>query len=779
MSLSRNPRAGAHPEGFDPASSYAYYEPFRPSGGREQIERLLDLLYRRRWLIVLVFLLVAGSVAVYTYTLEPEYEAYSYVMLELQGRRAEVPPSPTGADDNLFARNDRTLTGEIQILYLSDQLYERVHRRLAELRGQDSSLAGLPLRGYPRFEPEGREGNNIIRIAGVSTSPREAMLLANLYAEEYVRLTQEASRTHITAARKLLEEQEQKRLAELQEAEAAVQAYQSREGAVGLDQEGSSLVLKIADLEAQRDEARIDLQTRQATLSRLRQELERISPRLAERLSSNAEEQIRQLKVLLTEKELDREEYLRNNPGRGIDDPALEPVNREIRRLRDQIERLSQQYVSEVAEAGGVSGSENSLSYVAGLRQRIAEEEIAISGLEARIDVLNRRLQAYQRDLRALPQQQTELAQLERRRQYADKMYEAVVARLQDVRIAEESEPGYAHILREATEPRDPVRPDRMRYIVLGLFFGLLAGLGVAILRDKLDNRFYKPDDLRSKGHVVLGTVPDLTPMIKEEAGGKAVIERDGQRIASSLVTLLNPMSPVVESYRHLRTNIQFSRPDTVVETIVVTSPSVEEGKSTTAANLAVVMAEAGRRTVLIDADLRRPQVHKIFGRELGPGLAHFLVHEPRFDEDLVATPIDNLWIIPAGKVVPRSSELFATRVMRDFIESLRARFDVIIIDTPPVRVATDAALLATQCDLTLVVVRAGQTREGELEFAMESLAAVGAPAIGTVFNGFDVSMAYGYKYRYRHYDRYTQYTSEYGTYGYRDVKELLKDKES
>ncbi|RMF56740.1 MAG: hypothetical protein D6746_12150, partial [Bacteroidetes bacterium] len=500
------PRAGAHPEGFDPASSYAYYEPFRPSGGREQIERLLDLLYRRRWLIVLVFLLVAGSVAVYTYTLEPEYEAYSYVMLELQGRRAELPPSPTGTDENLFARNDRTLTGEIQILYLSDQLYERVHRRLAELKEQDSTLAGMPIQGYPRFEPEGREGNNIIRIAGVSTSPREAMLLANLYAEEYVRLTQEASRTHITAARRLLEEQEQKRLTELQEAEAAVQAYQSREGAVALDQEGSSIVLKIADLEAQRDEAGIELQTRKATLSRLRQELERISPRLAERLSSNVDEQIRQLKVMLTEKELDRDEYLRNNPGSTIADPALEPVNREIRRLRSQIDQLSQQYVSEVAESGGVSGSENSLSYVAGLRQRIAEEEIAISGLEARIDVLNRRLQAYQRDLRALPQQQTELAQLERRRQYAEKMYEAVMARLQDVRIAEESEPGYARILREATEPGDPVRPDRMRYIVLGLFFGLLAGLGVAILRDKLDNRFYKPDDLRSKGHVVLGT---------------------------------------------------------------------------------------------------------------------------------------------------------------------------------------------------------------------------------------------------------------------------------
>lgn len=771
----RGPVFPGDPDTRDMAET-PHYEAVSYPSGREQVEQVLDLLYRRRWIILLTFLIVAGSVAVYTYTLKPEYEAYSYVMLDLQNRRADPVPSPTGNGDNLFATNNRTLTGEIQLLYLSDQLFRRVNSRFQQMQNGGSGQEISPIQGYPKFEPEGKQGNNIIRIIGVSDSPHEAALIANLYAQEYVHLTKEASRTHITAARELLEEQEQRRLEELRQAEEQVQAYLSREGAVGLDQEGSYLVQKIAELEAQRDEARIDLQTRRASLQALEQEIERVNPRLAERISSNVEQQIQNLQAQIAQKEIDKRQILLRNPNLAEDAPELADLNREIRQLQDVVDQLSEQYVNEVTEAGGMTGNETGFAYVANLRQQIAQERINISGLETKISVIDRRLRDYQGELRTIPEQSMELARLERLRQYAERMYQSVVERLQDVRITEESEPGYARVLREAVEPQEPVRPDKKRYLVLGIFFGLMLGLGLAMVRDKLDNRFYKPDHLRARGLSVLGTIPDLKPLIKKEHGNRPMVEHDGQRISTSLVTLLNPMSPVVEAYRHLRTNIQFSRPDRVVETILVTSSSIEEGKSTTAANLAVVMAEAGRRTVLVDADLRRPRAHEILGRDLEPGLVQFLLRSPRFDEEMVKTDIDNLYMIPAGKVVSRSSELFATKRMRDFLETLRARFDVIIIDTPPVRVATDAVLLSTQCDLALVVVRAGQTKEGELDFTLEALGGVGAPVLGAIFNGFDVSMAYGHKYRFRHYDRYAQYTSKYGYYGYHRKVDALED---
>jgi len=776
MPMSFEPRHPRHtPVKYVPEQSgpdAPYYEALPYSNGREQIEQVLDLLYRRRWVVILTFLIVAGSVATYTFMLEPEYEAYSFVMLDLSGRNTKTQQnSDAPGEENIFARSDRSLSGEIQMLYLSDQLYRRVQQR-SQLAANSSttgeaSADNIPIKGTTRFDPEGKSGNNIIRITGISPSARDATILANLYAEEYVQLTKEASRTHITATRQLLEAQEQKRQQDLRDVEERIKQYRSAKGGERLDQGSAFVVNKIGQLEAGRDDARIELQTHQAQLRSLEKEVADTNPRLATRIASNVDQQISDLQGKITEKETEKREILLQNPNLESDSPELGTINSEIQQLKDQVGDLSRQYVQEATAAGGLSGSGTGIDYLASLRQKIAEEKITISGLQKRITVMENRLRTYQGDLKTIPEQSLELARLERMHQYADRMYQAVVERLQDVRITEESEPGYAHVLRVASVPLSPVRPDKTKYLVLGVFFGLLLGLGIAVVRDKLDNRIYKPDQLRGLGYTVLGTVPNLKPLIKAENEGGEFVDREGERLATSLVTLLNPLSPIVEAYRHLRTNIQFSRPDVVVQTIMVTSASVGEGKSTTATNLAVSMAEAGRRTLLIDADLRRPQVNELLGIDLGPGLVHFLLKEPDFDQQVVKSKIDNLYVMPAGKIVPRSSELFATKRVRDFIDDMRSRFDVIIIDTPPVRVATDAALISTQCDATLFVVRAGQSKEGEVEMGMEALASVGTQVIGTVLNGFDVSMAYGYKYRYQHYDQYAQYTKKYGNAGY------------
>jgi len=758
--------------------------------GRKQIEQALDMLYRRKWTVILIFLLVAGSTAAYTFSLEPTYETPSFVMLDLTGGRRTTTSSTTTStgvptDEELFARNDRTLTGELQVLQLSGQLQQRVFDRMQKMQSDEGGAtnldstgqAAIPVfNGYVKFEADARSGLNIIKMIGVSSVPRDAAILANLYAEEYVQLTKEASRTHISASRKLLEEQEQKRFGELQSREEAMQIYLSREGAIGLDQGNTYLIQQMAQLDAQRDDTRIDLQMRQASLNALESEINEINPQLARRIASNVDQRIIQLQEQVAEKDISKNQILLQNPNLAPNDSRLEAINRQLQQLHDEIQRLSTQYVEEVSAAGGLTGSVDGLSYVANLRQQVIQERITISGLQAKLQVIEGRLRSYQGDLQSIPQQSLEMARLERARLHAEQLYQFVVQRLQEVQVNEESEPGYAQVLRTAVVPLLPVGPDTQRNLILGLFFGLMLGLGVAVARDLLDNRIYKPDQLQSHGYGVIGTIPDMRPLIRTEFKGQEYLEQDGQRLSTGLVTLLSPISPIAEAYRHVRTSIQFSLPDTLVETLLITSASVEEGKSTTAANLAVIMAESGRRTLLIDADLRRPRDHELFGVDLAPGLVQFLLEEPTFDAALVKTSIENLYVMPAGRVVSRSSELFATKRMRDFLEELRAEFDFIIIDTPPVRVATDAALLATQCDATILVTRAGKTKEGELEFGMEALTGVGARVIGTLLNGFNVSMAYGYKYRYQHYDRYAQY-SKYGYYGDTDSKKGRKKK--
>jgi capsular exopolysaccharide synthesis family protein len=194
----------------------------------------------------------------------------------------------------------------------------------------------------------------------------------------------------------------------------------------------------------------------------------------------------------------------------------------------------------------------------------------------------------------------------------------------------------------------------------------------------------------------------------------------------------------------------------------MVTSPGAGDGKSVTASNLAIVMAQSERRTLLIDADLRRPRVHHLFDLSRSPGLSEALAADTASGSDvhpaIQDTPVDNLSVLSAGGAVDRPAERIGSAALRRLIRHLKGEFDIIVIDTPPILAATDAAYLSTQCDGTLLVTRAAETTQHELQHAIESLDDVGATLLGTVFNGFDVSMAYGYKLRYRHYTRYGPY---------------------
>ena len=168
-------------------------------------------------------------------------------------------------------------------------------------------------------------------------------------------------------------------------------------------------------------------------------------------------------------------------------------------------------------------------------------------------------------------------------------------------------------------------------------------------------------------------------------------------------------------------------------------------------------MAQAGRRVLLVDADLRKPTAHKKFGTAREPGLVQHLFSDDVLDADGLLEPADDLRLLPAGRIAPNPSELLGSRRMRETVEAARERFDVVIFDAPPVLAATDAVLLSTQCDATLVVCRAGKTKDYELRSALDELAGVGAHVIGTVLNGFDVSKSYGYKYKYAY-----RYGSDY-----------------
>ena len=748
----------------------------QPSSIRDQAEEVLNLLMRRKWIVLVICVLIVGGAAYHTFSQTPIYESTGLVMISDRGQ-GQAGPQRDGQEVDLFARSNRSMENELLILRNSGSLRTAVAERLLEqdvlpgtdrpipvTRAADGSTRGANeiaprLGGMVSFGTAGRDAR-VIQMTGRSSEPREAALVANFFMEEYVDLTRRSSRANMRATREFLEEQVDERYAELDNVETRIQEYMRQEGAVALDNEGARLVNRLAEAEANLDVAEIQRSQRVAQIESMQEELNSISPRLAERIASGVEQEIQAIQQNITEAEQARQELReRGDALTPNEERRLQQLGDRIDRYRAEARDLSENYVDEVLGVGGVGlGPGQGLTHVTQLQRNIVDEQIALSGLDAETALYRERITRFEADLETIPAQAREMASLEREQTYLEGVYRNLVEQLQDVRMREQTELGYADRVNEAFVPGRPSSPDVQRNLMLAVLMGLLLGVGGAFLRDRMDSRLYKPEQVRASGYRLLTVVPDLTPFRKEHFNGAEEVTYKNHQISSSVVTALTPSAAPAEAYRHLRTNLQFARPDEMLEVMMVTSPGMGDGKSVSAANLAVALAQAGNRTLLLDADLRRPQVHKLFGMDRTPGLSNHLRDGADSALALQRTVEPHLYALPAGDPVGNPSELLGSPAFRNVLAALREHFEYIVIDTPPVLVATDATLLSTQCDGTIMVTRAAVTTEPELEESLATLEDVGTTVDGIVFNAFKVSMAFGYKLRYRHYATYGHY---------------------
>jgi capsular exopolysaccharide synthesis family protein len=239
---------------------------------------------------------------------------------------------------------------------------------------------------------------------------------------------------------------------------------------------------------------------------------------------------------------------------------------------------------------------------------------------------------------------------------------------------------------------------------------------------------------------------------------GRRFTEADLHRVESKLITRFSPKSPVSEAYRSLRTNIQFADIDKPKRVILVTSSASKEGKSTTAVNLAITLAQMGAKVLLVDSDLRRPAVHNFFGMDKTYGLTNVLIGSLSFDDVTKRTEVENLDIITAGDIPPNPSELVSSEAMRKFIAEARSRYEHVILDSPPVIAVTDAAVLATRVDGSILVVSSGYVSKKEVARAVSLLRNVKASIMGVVLNALDIKKMFGSYYYYFHYYQYYYY---------------------
>ncbi len=763
------PRAAAPAPGLPPAGD-------EPDAFNELSLASIVEIFQRGWkLILAVALVVLALTALYTFTQDPTYRSESVVLVDTNKNQSWS----AGIESILsFGGDSRTLYNEVEILRQSVPLAERVAARLGEAdampmtRGEEGDplsvgqVARTMLEKHVGFAPV-NDRADLIRITASSTSPEEAALVANFYAEEYLRRSQETSRASISSSRSFLEEQEQKRRDDLGQIEDDLGQFMTREGTVALDAEGQNAVTQIAALDAALEETRVELEMEQAALGSLEAEVERVEPGLTRRVASGVENEIRVLQQRIAELELQASDFYSVDPtlqGDEARSPELLQITSRIERLRQQVDGLSERYVTEVLAVGGfdaATGGASGLGYITGLQREAVQKRIRVQGLEAKAEALAAQVRQYEGRLRDIPRQTIQLAQLQRQRQATERTYLFLVEKLQEARVAEESELGYVEVIRRADVPLEPVAPRPLVNLVLGLLFGLAAGVGLAVAWNALDHRIKTPEDLRTHGFTMLGAVPDMSDLIRRNFGTAETVRIDSHEVNTTVAAMLHPLSPLAEAFRHVRTNIQFSLPDQKVEVLMVTSSGPSEGKSTTAMNLAVSMAQAGHRTLYVDADLRKPKGHTLLGLPRYNGLSELLFRRGPIDWASYRQPlrvtwkefddaVETLYVIPAGKHIPNPAELLHSQRMRELVGEMREAFDVVIIDTPPVLAVTDAVLVSQLCDAMVFLCVAGETSWRALERTREGISVSGTPLIGTVLNKFDERTGgYGYAYGY------------------------------
>lgn len=399
--------------------------------------------------------------------------------------------------------------------------------------------------------------------------------------------------------------------------------------------------------------------------------------------------------------------------------------DRDPRQARSIADTLVQDFRASQAQLR----QQQAASYTSSLQSQANQLQAKISGEQATIQSLQRRAQQAQ-----LSQpDQDQLTGLQQQLATDNSQLQNVNSQLAQIQAQTALGSDSVVVVSQASTPGSPVSPNIPQNTLLAALGGLLVAIAAVLIGYRLDQTIKDISDLpRRTGLMALGHIPFTSPS-KTRMG--------------ELVVLGGKSSPA-EAYRTLRTNLLFASVDRQVKTIVVTSAGPGEGKSRTAANLAIVLAAAGHTTLLIDADFRRPALHGFFGKASKRGLSDLILGDSIEDSDLVreVAEVPRLWLLAAGSTPPNPSELLGSQRVKTLLEELGARVDYVVLDTPPVNAVTDAALVAARADATLLVVEQGRTTYGALINAKHQLDNVGAQVLGVVANKLRTTRGkYGY----------------------------------
>jgi tyrosine-protein kinase Etk/Wzc len=579
-----------------------------------------------------------------------------------------------------------------------------------------------------------KKGVDLVDITVSSPSSYEAALIANCYANEYLKENLSISRNQLTNVKDFLDEQSKERQNDLSASEDAVSKYKTEKGIILLDAQSQALITQMASLEAQRDAIKIDLIASDKILTKLKDELKKQDPKIAEYLESQASQSYYQaLQDEVAKLQVNEDLAMANRNEKGDNSLIMKEFDNKIDELK--VKLTSKLNIIK----NGIFAS--SPDYVKELTEKILNAEIKTDTSKIQLNELVRIINSYERDFNKLPQTSIEYARLERKREADEKLFSLLEEKHQEAQINELSQPGNVVIIDNGRVLKEPTKPNRIIIILFGFMLGVGMSLGFVFIKDYFNNTIKTPEDLQDRNINVLAWIPYIEGM-----------EIDGQKDHEFIVAK-KPDSIPSEAFKALRTRIQYSKVEQEsLKTIHVTSSTPSEGKTLISVNLAGTFAQLGKKTLFIDTDLRKPRAHTIFNVSKRPGLVDYLFNEATMEEIVHQTELSNLSFIASGTIPPNPSEMLASKVFKNFVELVKKQYDIVIFDSAPIIAVTDSEILSSIVDATILVVSADVTELEVMEKSVELLKKSSTSFAGTVLNNFCYKGGYGSYYKYYYY---------------------------
>lgn len=726
-----------------------------PADEGASVAHLVAAVRKRLALVGIITVIAVVGTAFYTLGQPKIYQTRATVLIDPN------PPRPLGKDLNgalevgasVYWSNREYYETQLQLI-TSRRLATLTVRQLG-LNRDPAFLANLPMSNgngpevdvqvaatvlQKRLSVDPVKNTRLVEVTIEDASPERARRILSTHLDTYIRKNVDDAVTDTGSAADWMRDQLEKLRAELDQHELALHDYKKENGilSVNLDEQTNLFRDEIGQLSTAVTQARADREKIAARVAELGK-VDTSDPEhlpIAELLNNGVISSLRQRYI---DAKQEREALMA--VGKGEQHPEVVKLTTRMKELRDAV----------VAEINNVQQSlttdlDSSGKQAAGLAKLVG-------------DAKQRAL-----DLNML---EIDYRRLDRSRQNTERLFNLVLERSKDIDVTSQMRFNNIRVIDPPLTPRSPVRPNVPMNMAGGLLAGLVLGIAAAIGREQLDRTIKSPDDTAPLGLTYLGFLPridggiggDYAPYGRRKGRRKPANLSEGN-VVPELMVHYAPHSAIAEAARSIRTNILFMSPDVPYRRLLVTSAVPSEGKTTVACSIGIAMAQAGQRVALIDCDLRRPRMHRIFGKQNQEGLTTVLLDPDSLDQVLSPTDVPGLQVLTSGPVPPNPAELLHSEAFARVLQDLEKRFDRVIFDSPPLIPVTDAAVLSTRVDATVLVVKPFMTRKEVARHAVRSLRDVGGRILGTVLNDLDLSRrdaTYYYQYHSKYYRAYRQ----------------------